>query len=126
MFFCISTVRWLRLHCVVTNHYLQNCPLHPHAILVSSDGQRQANSQAPAEGNIKLGEEYATLDNQLAMPGTAQSLATRPAKFLYQCKLFGVTVVSRTVPTGAAKLNKPKPWTPNDCSINSALEECKL
>ena len=78
--------------------------------------------QAPAQDNIQLQEEHLTSDSPPAMPSTARFVAARPVNSFTSMNFVGLTTVQRTVPTGAAALNKPKPWTP----IRSFILERKL
>ena len=68
--------------------------------------------QAPAVDSIQLQEGYPTSDSPLAMPTTTQFVAARHVNSFTNASFVGPTTVPRTVPTGAALLNKPKPWTP--------------
>ena len=70
--------------------------------------------QAPARDNIQLQEEHLTSDSPPAMPSNSisQFVAARPVNSFTSASSAGLTTVPRTVPTGAAALNKPKPWTP--------------
>ena len=68
--------------------------------------------QAPALDNIQLQEEHLTSDSPPTMPSTTQFVAARPVNSSTSMSSVGLTTVPRTVPTGAAALNKPKPWTP--------------
>ena len=78
--------------------------------------------QVPAQDNMQLQEERLTSDSPPAMPSTAQFVTAGPVNSFNSASSVGLTTMPRTVPTGAAALNKPKPWT----SIRSFILEREL
>ena len=68
--------------------------------------------QAPAVYSIHILEDYPTSDSPPSMPTAAQSVTARHVNSFTNASFVGLTTVPRSVPTGEALLNKPKPWSP--------------
>ena len=107
----LSTIRWPCSHCGATNHYPRNCPFRPHAIPAPTDSHRQANAPSSSSGQHAYSYRRVT-QLQTVLPTTAQFVAARHVNSFTNASFVGPATVPRTVPTGAALLNKPKPWTP--------------
>ena len=72
----------------------------------------QLPPQPPMMGNSQSQEDYPTSDCLPATPIIAPPVATRTAHSSTNASSAELTTVLSTAQTGAALLNKPKPWTP--------------
>ena len=72
----------------------------------------QLPPQPPMMGNSQSQEDYPTSDHLPATPIIAPPVAARTAHSSTNASSVELTTVLSAAQTGAAVLNKPKPWTP--------------
>ena len=75
-------------------------------------GKDQLPPQPRMMGNSQSQEDYPTSDHLPATPIIAPPVAARTAHSSTNVSSAELTTVLSTAQTGAALLNKPKPWTP--------------